>query len=306
MALGEIDGEGDVRIRAVVSRDLPNGACSEGLVHSTELVASTVAEMFSELGSREKRCVLGVGAPAAALRVVRFPSMSSAERTRAAGFEATRIAPWNIGAEETVVRVHAFTKSQGLYAVGAVRRRTLESRIAVAKSARLRVVAIDHETLALRRAFPACDAVLDIGRDRSILHTFCETGPLSSTIAVGGSHVTNGIARDLSIEIAIAEKRKRILGSAGAGAAVRAEIVAAFAQAIERARARAPVARVALTGNGARLPGLSTELETAASVIATMPVTEMLCCDAYPEDVVRAAAPDWTLAVALASWGAAA
>ncbi|HTA38341.1 MAG TPA: hypothetical protein VK760_04670, partial [Candidatus Acidoferrales bacterium] len=65
-----------------------------------------------------------------------------------------------------------------------------------------------------------------------------------------------------------------------------------------------PVRRVAMTGNGARLCGFAAELESATQAIVEVPVSELLQGGPYPDDVVRAAAPDWALAAALASWGA--
>jgi hypothetical protein len=57
-----------------------------------------------------------------------------------------------------------------------------------------------------------------------------------------------------------------------------------------------------MTGNGARLSGLAAELEAACGALVEMPVSDLLRDGAYPDDVVRAAAPDWALAAALAIW----
>ncbi|MEO9170785.1 MAG: pilus assembly protein PilM, partial [Candidatus Baltobacteraceae bacterium] len=285
IAYAEADRDGCARILAVASRELPDAAESSASENDPEFVAAILEDMIGELGIRERRCVLGVGPPAAAMRVIRFPHMSWAERTRAASFEAARFAGWDLEAEPSVIRVHPVDAKAGRYAVGAVRKATLASRVAVAKCSHLRVVAVDHDAFALRRSLPWCDAILDIGAAQTTLHAFGEHGPLSWVIAVGGAEITRGIARDLSIDVTSAEKRKRILGVAGAGETICVEVVRQIAGVMERARNRLRISRVALTGNGARLPGLAASLETATSASVEMLVPDLLRVEAYPDDV---------------------
>ncbi len=306
IAAAEVDSHGDIRLKAVVSRDLPADSVQSGLIESPDLVSAVLDEMLCELGTRERRCVFALGTPSAVLRVMRFPKMSWAERIRAAKFEAQRFVGWNIDEENSIVRVHPLDRAAGVYGVGAVRRDAVDSIMSAVRGVRLKPVSIDHDALALRRALPFCDAILDVGADRSILHAFSESGPLSWIIPCGGVEVTRGISRDLCIDYATAERRKRILGAAGAGAASRDELVVHLRDAIEKARSRVAISRIALTGNGSRLPRFPEDLEAATGASVEMPVAQALFSDAYPEDVIRSAAPDWTLAVGLAMWGAAA
>jgi Tfp pilus assembly PilM family ATPase len=292
-----------MRIRAIVSRDLPEGAASSAAIEGPELVATVIEDILGELDVRERRCVTAIGATSCALRVLKFPKMSWHERTRAAHFEAQRFAPWDMDQEPSVVRIHTVNRAEQLYAVGVTTRAALESRIAAFKIARLRVEALEHEAFALRRAFPTCDAVLDIGTRHMTLHAFNGQGPLSWSTRSGGEEITRGIARDLDIDMQTAERRKRILGTAGAGGASRDTMVVQARDLIERARSRVAVDRVTLSGNGARLHGFAPALEAVSSTSVELPVSDLLRCDVYPEDVVRVAAPDWTLAAGLAAWG---
>jgi Tfp pilus assembly PilM family ATPase len=305
IAVAETRNDGDVRIRAVASRDLPDGVSSFAAIESPELVAALLDEMIRELGVRQRRCVTSFGAPASTLRVLRFPKMSWGERVRAAKFEAARFVPWDFDSEPTAIRIHVIDRAEQLYAVGAVQRLSLDSRVAACRSARLHIVAVDDDAFALRRALPHCDAILDIGADRVALHAFHGSGPTTLTLGLGGAHVTRGIARDLSIDLAAAERRKRILGTAGAGSGSRDDLIVQIADAIARARQRGAMDRVALTGNGARLPGLAAGLERITGAVVEVPVSELLQGEAYPDDVLRAAAPDWSLAAGLATWGVA-
>jgi Tfp pilus assembly PilM family ATPase len=289
LALFEQHRTGSMRLRAVICRD----------VVEPELLSLVLEEMLREAGVRERRCVTALGVPEAALRVVRFPKMSWVERTRAARFEAHRFVTWDMDAESTLVRTHAFDASQNLYAVGAVRAKAVDDRIALLRAAGLTAHAIDHDAFALRRAVPDTDAIVDVGTERSSVHVFSESAPFSLHVAMGGAAITRGIAADLAIEFENAEHRKRIIGCGGAGTRAREQLVSAIAAAIDRARERVPVTRIALCGNGAKVPDLAQALESSTAAAIEMPVPDVLRSGAYPDDVVRAAASDWTLAAGL-------
>jgi type IV pilus assembly protein PilM len=302
IACGESNRESAVRIRAVVARDVPDEAVSPSRIEQPELVAAVIEEMIAEIGTRERRCVLAVGAPACVLRTVRLPKMSWPERLRASRFEAQRFAGWDLDEEASVVRTHPIDRAAGTFAIGVARPLDIDSRVSAVRSAGLRAVAIDHDAFAMRRVFPDCDAIVDIGSERSSVHFFGASGPISLGAQTGGAAVTRGIAAELSIDMPTAERRKRILGCAGAGQTASEELVAAIAALVDRARSRTTVERIVVTGNGARLPNFARDLEEATSAVAEMPVPEVLHTGTYPDDVVRAAAPDWALAASLALW----
>jgi Tfp pilus assembly PilM family ATPase len=284
---------GTLELVGVASREAPA---------EMDCASAVLDDLRRELGTRERRCVLSLPASGGTLKVLRFPKMSDAERRNAARFESERIAPWDSKEIATIVRAHWVNVREGLVAVGVAREDVLRSRVAVARRAGLSVVAVDHDACAMRRAFPFADAVLDVGCEGSSLHVFSASGPLSLTIPAGGSDVTAGICRDLGIDSSAAERRKRILGTAGAGEAARDAFVARIAASIEDVRERDPIRRVAMTGNGARLPGLAEAVESAIGAMVDVPVSDLLRAAAYPDDVARAAAPDWTLAASLAAW----
>jgi len=302
LAFGERNRAGSVRLRAVVTRELPDGAVTPTTVEAPQLVAAVAEEALSEIGTRERRCVLALGAPAAAVRAIRFPKMSWAERMRAARFEARRFCDWNLDEEASLVRSHPFDRANGTFMVGAVRASSVASRVAALRATGLRIVAIDHDALAMQRLFAPCNAVADVGFERSSLHVFGESGPRTLVTSAGGATISRGIAADLAIDLPTAERRKRILGCAGAGAAAREEFVAQLRALVDRARSRTAIDRIVMTGNGARLPNLARDVEAATGAIVEIPVPELLRCGSYPEDVVRAAAPDWSLAAALLTW----
>lgn len=293
-----------IRVAAVAVREMTAGSSSSGPVAEPSYVATLLEDAVEEAGGKERRCVCSIGEPDAVLRTLRLPKMSMRERERAAKFEAERHVEYPAG--EAVVRLHRLSADAELYALGIARSAVLQSRVLALKLAKLKPLAVDHESCAFARAFGAYDGVIDIGYQRISLHAFSDSAtPLTLSAPAGAGDVTRAIARDLSIDEASAEKRKLILGTVGAGETGRTHLATEIAGLIEAARNRSyPMKRIAFAGNGARLPKLLADVEMATASLCEIPVAEPLRASAYPEDVVRAAAPDWALACALAGWTA--
>lgn len=288
------------RVRAVAVREIISDVSSSGAISDTDYVAALLDEAVREIGTRERRCICALGEPDALIRDITFPNMTAVERERAAQFEAQRHVDYPIG--EAFVRIHPIRRQAQRWALGIARSFSVTTRVATIKKAGLKVAAVDHEACALARALPGFDAVADIGHQRTSLHVITESAPLTFHTFNGGADVTRAIERELSLDPNTAEKRKRILGTAGAGERARASLATDISALITSARRRATIRRVALVGNGARLPGLAADLETSTGALFELPVTDALRAGAYPEDVVRSSAPDWTLAAGLATW----
>jgi Tfp pilus assembly PilM family ATPase len=289
------------RICSAAVRDLADDR-ADGLVPNPRHVATLLEDAVSEIGTRERRCVSAIGEPAAMLRPVRFPKMSLLELDRAARYEARRHIQFGIG--EAVVRVHAARTDRSMWTLGITKSSVLSALIAAVKGSGLRPIAIDHEACALLRAFPRCDAVLDIGHRRCALHVAGPDVPITLCAGKGGASVTSGIERELCLDAVTAERRKRILGTAGAGEDAKAALVSEIAAMIFRARAIRAMTCVAAVGNGARLPGLLADVESATAVRCEIHVPEPVGNGNYPADVAQAAAPDWSLAAGLLTWSA--
>lgn len=292
-------GQG-ARIRAVAVREVSNGASSSGALEDPEYIAALIEDALEELGTRERRCVCAIGEPDALMRPLRFPKMTSLERERAARFEAQRHVEYPI--EEAVVRVHPVHAASGLWALGIARSSAIVTRVAALRAARLKPVAIDHEACALSRALPGFDAIVDVGHQRTSMHIITKDTPRTLQAYNGGADVTRAIERELSVDGQTAEKRKRILGTAGAGERARASLTSDIAALVHQARSTQAISRVALVGNAARLAGIAVDLESATGALCEMPVSEVLRGRHYPDDVIRSSAPDWTLAAGLALW----
>jgi Tfp pilus assembly PilM family ATPase len=188
--------------------------------------------------------------------------------------------------------------------IGVARRDAIESRVRAARHAGLRALAIDDAGLALLRAFPTADAIVDVGDAGTLLVVRDEPIPAVRRFSIGGTAFTTAVADALGLDAALAEQRKHTLGMAGAGDHVCGALVEHVASAIVEARAgaRSEIRAIALVGNGSRLPGFAEALERAVAIPTHHGALASDASWALPSDVVRAASPDWGLAFGLSLW----
>lgn len=255
---------------------------------------------LEELATAERRCVLALSVPDARLHAIALPPMPAAERRRAAAYEATRFG--EIAGADAHVTL-AELETPGRWAVGVARRSALARGAARARAARLRAIAVDDSALALRRAHPNADAIVDIGTTRTTLAVFRAEIPHVAAIPIGGDALTDGIAISLGISRELAEERKRFEGFAGAGETQRDALLAALLEALrELGTSPSTLRDVVLTGNGSRVPGLPDAFARAAGAPVRLGALDAELSPHLPADVLHAAGPDWSLAVGLALW----
>lgn len=292
VALCERDREAAVRLVAVAARPTAGDP------------AAALADAYAELKTRERRCVIALRVPDTLLRAASFPPMRARERERAARYEAARFAPF--GLDDAAVRVVPL--DDGRWAVAVARRSALAAALAVARRARLRPVAVDDAAFALARAFPAADALVDVGDDATILIVPGRPLPAARRFEVGGRALTAAVVASLGVDEAAAEQRKRSIGLAGAGAYALDGLVEQLAGALIETRATrtTELREIVLCGNGSRLAGFSEALERAVAIPVRAASLAAHAAQSLPADVVRAASPDWGLACGLALWEAAA
>jgi Tfp pilus assembly PilM family ATPase len=298
VALSELTLERKARLRAIASRDLPDPAWSKG-GKALDFAAMILEQLVREMGLRTRTCVTALGSPDTTLRTVQFPKMSWLERRKAARFEIQR------EATGSVVRLHPLDRRAGIFAVASVQPSSVRGHTELLRKAGLRLVGIDHDAFALHRALPEFDAIADVGYETIRLHAFLDKSAVSWSVKSGGNGVTGAIAADLAIDSASAERRKRILGTAGAGAAAFGALVRELGALVDRAIGHRKLDRLAVVGNGARLPGFSEEVADRTGVSVEFPVSRLLRAGGFAEDVLLAASSDWTLAAALSEWAVA-
>jgi hypothetical protein len=273
IALVERDASGRPSLIAVASRA------------SGDDPARAIAAACEELPARERRCVLALGAPDTMLRTATLPPMRRGERARAARFEAARFATYPIA--EADVRVVA---AGGRYVIGIARRDAVATRVAAARRAGLRPVAVDDLALALPRAFPYADALVDVGEASTLLVIPGDPAPSVRTFPVAGRALTAAVADALGVDELTAERRKHTVGLGGAGEHVRDALVEQLAAAVLEHR------------TNARVAGFADALERAVAIPVRLGALQAGVSETLPADVVRAASPDWGLAYGLALW----
>ncbi len=298
VAVAERRRHGAISLLEIASRERGDATDAE----SDEVTVMILEDLHRELGLRQRECVSALGVPQATLRSVQFPKMNWFERRSAARFEVFGEYGESIG-RCTRVRVHSIDRASGLFAVGTVDDAEVRHHLAILRKARLRVAGIDHDACALRRVLGDLDAVVDIGYETVRLHVFKQEPPVSWTAGVGGVDVTRSIASELSIDAASAERRKRILGVAGAGESARESCVDAICSLIEGARAGGMrVAEVGFVGNGARLPGVAESVAEGTGARVEIAVPALLRTARMSGEALSSGSPDWTLAAALTTW----
>jgi len=267
--------------------------------------AGALLDALEELHTPERRCVLALAPPDALLCSADFPAMSRRERLCAARFEAARFIDYPIAeAAVSIVR----TSTQQRWAIGVVRRSALAASLGAARNARLRPLAVDDMALALHRAHPAANGVIDVGDDATRLALFGGQVPYIARLPIGGARLTDAIARSLGIDAAAAEERKRRIGFGGAGDAQRDALIAALGEAFADARAGGytDVRSIVLCGNGSRIPDFDAAIERATGQAVRAAAFAPETSDTLPPDVLRAAAADWSVAYGLSLWSVAA
>lgn len=283
--------DGSAALHAVATR--PTGSSA----------ADALRDAWRELGTAERRCVVALSAPDAALHVVDWPRMTGAERRRAARYEAQRV--FDAAGDDRAVRTVAIDGAR--WALGVTMRATLAARCRVVEEAGLRCVAVDDAALALLRALPDADLVIDLGARRTAVVAAADPIPQIATVEIGGEALTAAVIASLGIDAEAAERRKLSVGLAGAGEYAREALVEQLAVAVAavRAAARREPRGVVMTGNAARLHGLPESLERAVSVPVRRAQLAPASALGIPADVLRNGSPDWALAYGLALWEAA-
>ncbi|MBV8151304.1 MAG: pilus assembly protein PilM [Candidatus Eremiobacteraeota bacterium] len=250
----------------------------------------------------ERRAVIALSPSAAPLRDLRLPQMSRREREQAVRFEGEALfsaAPPE-GAGELVMR---WAQSpSGHLLLAAARRQRIEELRAIVVAAGLRPVAVDHEALAWLRA--GATPLLDIGSLRSTLAVSHNGVAYVRQVPFGGDSFTGALARAFALDAGVAEARKCAIGLAGAAG----ESLDEFGRRIDtvlvdlRAAEGIEVSRLALAGNGARLPllaeGLTARLGVTAAPVELAARFEI----GVSPGVERGALLDWFSAIAIATY----
>jgi Tfp pilus assembly PilM family ATPase len=268
-------------------------------------VTHALGEALADLQTDERRCVVALSAADAMLRLFHFPPMPRWERLRAARFEAARSIDYPL--EDAAISLVP-TSSAERWIAGIARRSAIAAAVNVVRPHRLRAIAIDDAALAMHRAHPAAGGAIDVGAESTRVAIFTADVPAVTHIAIGGDQLTDAISRSLGIDRAAAERRKCSTGFGGAGDAARDLLVASIADAVidGHTQTGGAAARIALCGNGARIPGFDRAIANATGAEVVLAELPAQISDVVPADILRVAGADWSVAYGLSLWSCAA
>ncbi len=299
--------------------------------------SEAVASLLKEGKFRSKRVVTGVSGQSVVVRYVPMPKMGDAELKQAIRFETDKYLPFEL--QEVVLDCQPLKRppqggpsdgdakgaEQMTTLVAACKTKLIEERITFLQGQGLSPIAIDVDLFALANAWELCGlpaeevdsnetralALVDVGATRTSINVMCggETC-FSREINVGGSDMTQAVARRLSVTPTEAEAIKR-------QEEPQADVPAAIAPVLEdltselslsldyvEHHAGVQVSEILLSGGGALATGAAQYIEQATGrTTRTWNPLEGLRVDSGRVNVeeLEAWAPTLAVAVGLAS-----
>ena len=297
-----------------------------------------VEHVIKEGSFRSKRVVTGVAGQSVVVRYIPMMRMSDAELKQAIGFETDKYLPFDL--DEVVMDCQSLRRSvasgadsegagedQMTVLLAACRRELLQQQVSLVQSLGLTPVAVDLELFALANAWELCGlvddeileegeqratALIDVGATRAAINVM-RAGEtcFSREINIGGSDMTQAVARRLGVENFEAEAIKR------SGETHQAEINSAIAPVLEDLASEVSLSidyvehhegvtvdEMLLSGGGVLAPGSAAYMEqTTGRQARTWNPLEGLRMDVNRVDVeeLEAWAPSLVVAVGLAA-----
>ncbi len=269
---------------------LPPGAIVDGEVQDLSAVSDAIMRLWQNGKFQSKTVVVGIAGLRAITREVDLPWVPDEDVDSAVRFQSEEVIPFP--PDKTILSAQVLsdntapdgTKTRRVL-VAAAHRDLVEGVVNAAEQAGLIVEGVDLVSSALVRALgdPSVaaerpEAIVSIGAGLTVVVVHQHGRPqFVRTIGTGGNAATAAVASALDLPLVDAEGLKRRLGEASpqvasAETAVQpaiAELVGEIRNSIQyfaTLPGRAPIARVLLTGGGARLRGLVKELRTQVRI----------------------------------------
>lgn len=267
---------------------LPTGAVREGEVVDVDTVAAAVRQLWSDAGIRQKQVHLGVSNQRVVVRQIDLPYLEEPELRSALRFQVQEYIPIPVEeAELDFQRLEEFTGEGDVRMVRillvAAHQEMVANHVAAAVDAGLRPVGIDLNAFAILRAVipdpehvQGSEMLVDVGAGVTNILVHEQGVPRFVRILVmGGGDISEGLASALGISYEDAEATKIQAGLMSGGDAARV-IQDRIDQFIDEVRGSldyylaqtgaGQVARVLLSGGGAKMAGLPERLSAALNV----------------------------------------
>jgi type IV pilus assembly protein PilM len=263
---------------------LPEGAVQAGVIHDEKAVTTALRHLWASTKLRGRDVVLGVTNPQTVVREMSVANLPEREMRRSLPFQVRDMLPLPV--EKSLLDFYPLeTSGDGKTVRGlliAAPKEAVLAAVSAIEQAALHVARVDLASFALLRAAAYLDekveAIVDIGAHATSVVVHHDGVPLIvRTLPRGGSEITERIATRIGATVPEAEAIKCRVGLLDDGgpdtaAVVREaiqplinEIGSSFAYLTSGDR-QARVARVALSGGGALLPGLPDALHRKLDV----------------------------------------
>ncbi len=269
---------------------LPPGAIVDGEVQDPSAVSDAITRLWQNGKFQSKSVVVGIAGLRAITREVDLPWVPDEDIDSAVRFQSEEVIPFP--PDKTILSAQILSDNVGpdgaktrRVLVAAAHRDLVDGVVAAAENAGLVVEGVDLVSSALVRALgdPSVaaerpEAIVSIGAGLTVVVVHQGGRPqFVRTIGTGGNAATAAVASALDLPLVDAENIKRRLGEhtpqvQSAESVVQpaiAELVGEIRNSIQyfaTLPGRAPIARVLLTGGGARLKGLVKELRAQVRI----------------------------------------
>lgn len=267
---------------------LPKGVVQSGVIHEEETVTAALKQLWTSANFGTRQTVIGVTNPQVVVREITVNNLPDRELRRSLPFQVRDTLPLPV--ERSVLDFHKLEDPgsndivRGLLI--AAPKDTVLTAIRAIEAADLHVDKVDLASFAVLRAVSRVDgeveALVDIGAQSTTVIVHSDGVPIIvRTIPRGGQEITDIMASRLNIDPAEAEELKAKVGlnseededtASIVREAVRPlmnEIRSSFAYLTSGER-QTRVARLALSGGGAMLPGLVESLKDQLNILVVI------------------------------------
>jgi type IV pilus assembly protein PilM len=207
---------------------LPPGAVVAGEVVEPLVVAAALRRLWRRVGFHTRSVVVGVANPRTVARIAELPELTDAELRSALPFHVQDLIPMPVADAELAFRPITRTPGQVRGLLVAAHREMLETLLAALDAADLHVTRIDPVAFALARVFPTSPTEVIVGAGAGVTNLVLVADGVprfARTLPVGGDDVTAALARELHLDVDLAEGVKRAADAAAADA-ITARVVA--------------------------------------------------------------------------------
>ena len=280
---------------------LPHGAVRDGEVVDPATVSAAIRALWSHTKFGSKKVIIGVANQKVIVRQVDLPWLPAEELKKSLAFQVSDLIPMPV--EAAILDFHPLGELTGDNDTRQVRgllvaasRDMVNLSLEAVKGAGLTPMIVDLTSFAVIRSIASVDdlgvgtdveAIVDIGaRVTNIIVHQGGTPKFVRILLMGGQDVTDAVAERMGIQQEQAEAMKQQAGTDQPGAADAASrvIEATFVDEVRgsldyylASSGSAPIARLSLTGGGARLAGLGERLgrTTRIPIVAGNPMSAL-------------------------------